>query len=150
MRTEPNRSPWPSGPGKTYLRVMRSLPFLPILLLVLGAALSGGNSWAGPDETEATDESTDSPAAAKKDAPKAKDPEAKEAAKKPTAEEKRTQLERKREQVMAEIVALEEGWSDLEKEDREPSEEALSERLTQLNTRLDELDREIAALESKK
>jgi hypothetical protein len=58
-------------------------------------------------------------------------------------------LTRERDEVMAELLALEEGYSDLKSaqdDDAEAAEAHLSGRLTELQTRLDRLDLEIAKL----
>jgi len=114
---------------------MRSLPVFPLLLLVLGLLLCTGDSWAGPEKAAATP-TTPAPA----------DSSSKN---KPTETEaqRRTRLTQERDAIMAEIVALEEGYSDLKSADtpdEKESEARLSARLTQLQTRLDHLDLELA------
>jgi hypothetical protein len=106
---------------------MRSLPAFPLLLLLLGLLLCTGDSWAGSD-----DDSVDSPSKTQ-----------------PTETEvqRRARLTQERDTVMSEILALEEGYSDLkstENADEQVSDSRLNARLTQLQTRLHRLDVELA------
>jgi len=124
---------------------MRSLPVFPLLLLLLGALLSTGDSWAGTEQddkpvspTEA-DESESSTPEKSKTSKGTKAPE--------SSADRRARLTKERSEVMSELLALEEGYSELKGLDSEDSDEVearLSGRLTLLQTRLDRLDLELA------
>lgn len=141
----PSQFGWPTPPGRHYLQSMRSLPAFPLLLLLLGLLLCTGDSWAnaetdGSASSGGTSASDDSEAAAKAEA----------------APSQRALLTQQRDAVMAELLALEEGYSDLKSaqdadaEAAEAAEAHLSRRLTELQTRLDWLDLEIAKLKPEK
>jgi hypothetical protein len=130
---------------------MRSLPAFPLLLLLLGLLLCTGDSWA---EAGAEGPSSSSETAAKDDSPPSSKTEIKGKVKSPaTAKNRRARLTQERDAVMAELLALEEGYSDLKSaqdDDAEPAEARLSGRLTELQTRLDRLDLAIANLKPEK
>ena len=139
----PLHSLWPERLRRPYPRTMRSLPLLPLAMLVLAALLSSNNSWAGPESeipTEGIDEAKDDEHTTK--APE----EAKESAK-----DKLVQLTKERDHIMLEIAALEEGYSELPgKDGKEAKESQLQKRLTTLTAELEELDKQIAELEDAK
>jgi len=93
--------------------------------------LSPGYSWANNDDKE-------------------------EAAAKETKEEdaaKQARLKKEQDTIMAELLALEEGYSDLkgrEGEDADSEEARLLKRLTELQTRLDVIDNELKLLATKR
>ena len=126
---------WSAEPARPYLGFMRSLPIFPLLLLLLGLLLCTGDSWAGSaDDAPAP---TTPPSA---DSSSEKEPTE-------TESHRRTRLTQERDAVMAELLALEEGYSDLksaDNKDENVSEARLSARLTQLQTRLDHIELELA------
>ncbi|MEE2827888.1 MAG: hypothetical protein VX498_01755 [Myxococcota bacterium] len=126
---------------------MRSLPLLPFLLLALGAAFSSSASWAGHGEPAARSGKTAEESKEDKgaEARTEKKPNAKD--KKRARDERIAVLRAEREKTLEELTALEEGWSDLEGEDGEPTEAQLKERLDMLTARLDALDKEIQELQ---
>jgi len=130
---------------------MRSLPTFPLLLLLLGLLLCTGDSWA---ETETDDPSSSGETSASDDSPVAPNAESADKAKAPdSVADRRARLTRERDEVMAELLALEEGYSDLKSaqdDDAEAAEAHLSGRLTELQTRLDRLDLAIAKLKPEK
>ncbi len=131
----PQRFYWSTAGAWPYVKFMRSLPVFPLLLLLLGLLLCTGDSWAGSDNDSAAPAS-----AASKDSSSEKEPTE-------TDVQRRARLTQERDTVMAEILALEEGYSDLksaENVDENVAESRLSARLTQLQTRLDRLDLELA------
>jgi uncharacterized protein with gpF-like domain len=109
---------------------MRLLPLFPVVLLLVGALLSSGDSWAslGDDEVTVDDAEKDSA-------------------------QTREQLETAQQDIMAEIRALEEGYSDLEalagKNEKE-QEALLIARLNDLQERLARIQQELRKLPKKK
>lgn len=131
----PSGFDWPAAGASPYLKSMRSLPVFPLLLLVLGLLLCTGESWAGPQD--------DSPAPP----PPGSADSSSETETAETEAKRRARLTQERDTILAEIAALEEGYSDLnsaETADGAAEEAQLSARLTQLQTRLKRLDRELA------
>ena len=120
-----------SGPAeRPYPSSMRLLPLFPLVLLLVGALLSSGDSWAALGDEEVT---VDDPA---KDSAQA-----------------REQLETAQQDIMAELRALEEGYSDLEalagKNEKE-QEELLVARLNDLQERLVRIQEELRKRPKKK
>lgn len=88
------------------------------------------------------------PAAARADdevVEEAKDEEVVEAT--PAPEELLHQLQGERKEILEELAALEEGWSDYKKDDEGPDEAEMKARLDRLLKRLESLDADIADIE---
>jgi len=105
---------------------MRLLPLFPLVLLLVGALLSSGDSWASLGDEEVTVDGATKDSA-----------------------QTRQQLETAQQDIMAEIRALEEGYSDLEalegKNEKE-QEELLVARLNGLQKRLAVIQEELRKL----
>jgi hypothetical protein len=113
------------------------------LVLLLGALFSTGNSWAGGDEDDPVPTASSANDSSQSEASKSPAPTEQSE----SAADLLAHLRQERVEVMSELLALEEGYSELEIVDgSEPSEvEArLSARLTFLQTRLERLDLELA------
>ena len=117
---------WSGIAERPYPSSMRLLPLFPLVVLLVGALLSSGDSWASLGDEEVTVDDA------------AKD-----------RGQTRQQLETAQRDIMAEIRALEEGYSDLEalagKSEKE-QEELLVARLNDLQERLVGIQEELRKL----
>jgi hypothetical protein len=121
---------WSRSTARPYPSSMRLLPLFPLVLLLVGALLSSGDSWASlADEDVPVNDPKEEVAITQK------------------------QLETKQQNLMAEIRALEEGYSDLEalvgKTDKE-QEELLVARLKDLQDQLGKIQKQLRDLQQKK